>query len=917
MGPESLRGLAEMTGQDPLESIEIEMQDILVGNQDDADEWEDVPDDEAMATITHAIRDILQDRARLRVRRDQRTWKQRVRNADANWRPLLPRIVRAYLDWKQGNQSSPDQSAACSDESTLRHSEYDFDIDVLDIYTRTRRVHITRSPDQTAAEALVLHGYLGTTPINPSLAISLNTLELFRCIRLFKASYSTEAFTKLVCYMYYIPYRPFYRTSIADAFDIYISMRRQIEHQVMQELGRDSPDWRALNACPPCAYQLADEELPTFSRILCLDGNNSLKRLAPTAGRSSGDPRVFASDYILPREFVNQFANEVKARQQQNKPDTLLGTADEGIEESDEPQSGGDLAEGDPTDGVPDSVTPCASNWKAAAAESNKRMWGIFDETGIFACCCRHGLVLWLVDMVRSGELAKYPIAIVAKILMAIKERLLIGYDIGCTFTETMSRSSVGPAFAASGSRFCVNAFHGYSHAYNCQIRYHPNVIPGAGLEDLETLEKVFGDSNELAPVTRYCSPYRRHMFMDLFFRQRDDEKYANIGLMLYNNYVQALEIITEQTPILEEAMQSLGIKPEDLAAFGHEERQYFSTLQDEDPANVHLIAYVEALQELRKTSDELSEISRRFYDRAVSAGQTGTQLTFMAPHNGPTDYDADLSAMRKLETNRRYLREHLNQLTAEVNAMEVRLDIANRWQPGDSRYNEVVQYIAERKYQRALGKLQRLVIQRLFELHKLNISRTGYKAQTYIAKSLQRRCVAIRNAVNAYNAAACELVPPRETLDWSKASHYAFLEEFALLRDTKNDIRSKPWAKPVVREAMRLSNRIARAHEEVENVNRELRRLHTSIRDEEILFATVLEDLKKRADLLHTAVEEYVHHRRTANARNMVYIQRAYDLPGFSGNKQPGFRAGAPLPALLAPSQLARLVPMETTCTA
>ena len=41
----------------------------------------------------------------------------------------------------------------------------------------------------------------------------------------------------------------------------------------------------------------------------------------------------------------------------------------------------------------------------SAAKEDRKKMWGIFDEAGIFAAACRHGLVLWVIDMVCSGEL--------------------------------------------------------------------------------------------------------------------------------------------------------------------------------------------------------------------------------------------------------------------------------------------------------------------------------------------------------------------------------------------------------------------------------------------------------------------------------------------------------------------------------
>ena len=34
-----------------------------------------------------------------------------------------------------------------------------------------------------------------------------------------------------------------------------------------------------------------------------------------------------------------------------------------------------------------------------------KRMWGIFDETGIFLSLCRHGFTLVIADMVQSGEM--------------------------------------------------------------------------------------------------------------------------------------------------------------------------------------------------------------------------------------------------------------------------------------------------------------------------------------------------------------------------------------------------------------------------------------------------------------------------------------------------------------------------------
>ena len=133
---------------------------------------------------------------------------------------------------------------------------------------------------------------------------------------------------------------------------------------------------------------------------MCFDGNNSLKRLASTEARQEGDTREFVSDYYLSRQEVDQYAHEVKSRQRQPKPD-LIDLEDNDITSLDE-----DSGEGDPTDGAGNLTLPCADHWKAAAADNKKTLSGnVFEETGWFVCACRHGLILWVVDMIRSGEL--------------------------------------------------------------------------------------------------------------------------------------------------------------------------------------------------------------------------------------------------------------------------------------------------------------------------------------------------------------------------------------------------------------------------------------------------------------------------------------------------------------------------------
>lgn len=189
----------------------------------------------------------------------------------------------------------------------------------------------------------------------------------------------------------------------------------------------------------------------------------------------------------------------------------------------------------------------------------------------------------------------------VAKAVDTLGSSLLIGYDIGCVFGGTILSTSLGAKFRESGSRTCVNAFHGYSHNYACQCKNHPNNITGMGLEDLETLERVFSSSNTLSAVTRHASAFRRRLYIEMHFKQWDEDKYANLATMLRNNYHQALDIIKNDGHAVEEAKRSLGVTDEDLESWKIEQQEYFRMLGDEPESKVHAIAYVELLQKLRQ----------------------------------------------------------------------------------------------------------------------------------------------------------------------------------------------------------------------------------------------------------------------------------------------------------------------------
>ena len=68
---------------------------------------------------------------------------------------------------------------------------------------------------------------------------------------------------------------------------------------------------------------------------------------------------------------------------------------------------------------------------------------------------------------------------------------------------------------------------------------------------------------------------------------------------MLYDNHVQALDILNTEQATLNEGMASLQISSTDLLQWYAKEKEYIVTLGQELDKNIQAVAYVELLQKL------------------------------------------------------------------------------------------------------------------------------------------------------------------------------------------------------------------------------------------------------------------------------------------------------------------------------
>ncbi|KAJ7260012.1 hypothetical protein B0H12DRAFT_1231951 [Mycena haematopus] len=212
-----------------------------------------------------------------------------------------------------------------------------------------------------------------------------------------------DAWIKTLSDLHGSAFKPYSCQQFTTCFDLYLEILQNVELRVKKALGRDADDWRLKNGCPACTYKLEGEEKMIFEMLCACDGNDSLKRIlrkdkgvdedgVPLRGDSQRpDPRAESAggDYFLTREAVNRWVKERLAAEVKL-----------------------------PTNLDPEEESVCQERWKNLSEELTSKS-----------------------DMVRSGELAKYPLAIENALMDAFGKDIGLGYDIGCGHETTIKNS--------------------------------------------------------------------------------------------------------------------------------------------------------------------------------------------------------------------------------------------------------------------------------------------------------------------------------------------------------------------------------------------------------------------------------------------------------------------------------------------
>ncbi|KAJ7174442.1 hypothetical protein C8R46DRAFT_892382, partial [Mycena filopes] len=706
-------------------------------------------------------------------------------------------------------------------------------------------------------------GLFPCAPWNPSLVITARTLEFFRVTHARCPRLSIQSLIKSLSDLHGEPFRPYLCQQFSICFDLYLEVRRRTRYQVLATLGRMGKEWRMKHTCPCCCYELVGEEEMVFSMLATFDGNESLRRVlrrvsnpdgsveedetgepVATKSKERTDNRDAGEGYFIAREKVDAWAKTKLA-------DVL------------------------PTDSVEGEKTPCADRWKNMINDVTSKMWGIFDETGIFLALCRHGFVLLLADMIRSGELAKYPLAMVDELLDAYGKKLGLGYDVGCHLEITIKKSKLSDKAKENLLKMLVGAFHGHAHNRLCQLKFLATYIHGLGLEDLEGCERFFSKSNEMAKVVRYASRFHRQQEITGFIKHFDDfETYANLSKFLCNNYDQALEILATE-PALKRLMR----------------REEIRSVNEFD---VWLVEEREWLESKKaQASKEVVTLEMDYVQKLVNLSASQTKLMLLksaarASEAGAPNYDpAKVASAKRVLWHAAEIRD--KDLEAVI-ALEERLEVDERWTTARPEWIAAAKALKEKKFRDALDSLEVLIVQRIFELTKVNQSETGYKMRRHISQALQSRSEAVKNALHRYNVAALALDPAPPQLSWDDVVEYVFLADFEFLRVTDGELNNKPWARPAARLAMTTYFKIVRAREEIVRLNVEIWRLVTWISDEdEFLRRKEIEVRETGATDMAVLIHAYRLERSRSDMGHMKRLWALAGKPSFTGSVVPG----------------------------
>src|SRR5258707_6072723 len=184
----------------------------------------------------------------------------------------------------------------------------------------------------------------------------------------------------------------------------------------------------------------------------------------------------------------------------------------------------------------------CKQSFIAADEHCEKASKKYFDDTGIMAAVCRHGIPLLYVNVWTPREQQFYILSLLAKLFEHLPDMWMIGclYDIGCQIDQALHKWDFFPLEWNSCLVWGVSIFHAYGHQWACQLWYHPWKDECWGLSDGEVCEQFWSGLCHLVPGLHVAGYHHWLFILDMQMEHIQKSKQSGLGEWLHSHLLNA-----------------------------------------------------------------------------------------------------------------------------------------------------------------------------------------------------------------------------------------------------------------------------------------------------------------------------------------------------------------------------------------
>ncbi|KAF7322505.1 hypothetical protein HMN09_00029000 [Mycena chlorophos] len=278
--------------------VDIDMDDVMetLGTEQDARDREQ--QEEARALVQQMMANL--------QRKDIRDRSNRVQKVINGFRRHREPMTTAFLDWRADPNT---RDSPWAQPWTPQEWDQELSVHVVDIFG-TQQMTIPMKSGHSQAACFVRMGLFPCTVQVINTVITVRTLELYRNLFLCCPRVGVQAFCSALSDLHFIPRNHNLDALFRTALDAYLDIRANADRRAAAALGRDTPNWRIRNTCPPCQYPLEGEAPLEPGMEVTLDGNNSAKRLDVGSRQTRDDDRKAPGDFYLSRDAVDIWAKE-------------------------------------------------------------------------------------------------------------------------------------------------------------------------------------------------------------------------------------------------------------------------------------------------------------------------------------------------------------------------------------------------------------------------------------------------------------------------------------------------------------------------------------------------------------------------------------------------------------------------------